>query len=245
MDSIMLENEMERSVNPSDTPSGIHRVRERVREVAIDANRDPASVQIVAVSKKVPADRVKSAIENGVDTLGENYIQEAREKVVSLSHLTASWHFIGHLQSNKAKYAVQLFDLIHSVDSLKLAREIDRQAKRIEKTQDILVQVNVSGEESKSGVSVEGTPALIRSISSLTHVRIKGLMTMPPFFNSPEKVRPYFRTLRELARDIARLDIANVNMAELSMGMSGDFEAAVSEGATLVRIGTAIFGART
>ena len=242
---MMPENEMEQPVNPSETPSGFHPVRERVRKAAVEANRDPSGVQIVAVSKTIPADRVESAIKDGFDTLGENYIQEAREKVVSLSHLSASWHFIGHLQSNKAKYAVQLFDLIHSVDSLKLAREINRQAKRIEKTQDILVQVNVSGEKSKSGVSVEDAPALVQSISSLSCVRIKGLMTMPPFFGEPEKARPYFRTLRELALDIARLNMVNVEMAELSMGMSGDFEAAISEGATLVRIGTAIFGART
>jgi pyridoxal phosphate enzyme (YggS family) len=235
---------MGQPVNPSDTPSAFQCVRKLVRKAAVDANRDPSEVKIVAVSKTVSEDRVESAITDGAYILGENYIQEAREKVTSLSHLPVSWHFIGHLQSNKAKYAVRLFDLIHSVDSLKLAKEIDHHAERIEKTQDILVQVNVSGEKSKSGVSVQDAPALIQGISYLTHVRIKGLMTMPPFFDAPEKVRPYFRTLRELARDIARLGIVNVDMTELSMGMSGDFEAAISEGATLVRIGTAIFGAR-
>ena len=231
-------------MHPADAPSGVHRVRERIRKAAVGANRDPSGVRLVAVSKTISADRVISAIEDGVDIFGENYSQEAREKILSLSHLTASWHFIGHLQSNKAKYAVGLFDLIHSVDSLKLASEIDRQAKRIDKTQDILVQVNVSGEKSKSGVSPEDAPALVRSISSLAGVRIQGLMTMPPFFDAPEKARPYFRALRELARDIARLNLENVDMSELSMGMSGDFEAAISEGATLVRVGTAIFGAR-
>jgi pyridoxal phosphate enzyme (YggS family) len=235
---------MGRPVNPSDKRSGFTNVRKRVRKAALDVNRDPNGVRIVAVSKTVPVDRVEPVIAGGVDILGENYIQEAREKVTALSHLAASWHFIGHLQSNKAKYAVRLFDLIHSVDSVKLAEEINRQAERIEKTQDILVQVNVSGEKSKSGVSIQKAIPLIQHLSTLSHLRIRGLMTMPPFFNSPEKSRPFFRTLRELASDIAQLNIANVDMAELSMGMSGDFEAAISEGATLVRIGTAIFGAR-
>lgn len=235
---------MEQSVNPTDTLSGLEGVRQRVRNAAIDAGRDPSGIRIVAVSKTVSADRVKSAITEGVAILGENYIQEAREKITSLSHLSVSWHFIGHLQSNKAKYAVRLFDLIHSVDSLKLAEEIDRQAKRTGKTQEILVQVNVAEEESKSGIAREDAPALLRGISRLDNVRVKGLMTMPPFFNEPEKVRPFFKNLRTLSMDLEKLNIPNVEMLELSMGMSGDFETAIAEGATLVRVGTAIFGSR-
>jgi pyridoxal phosphate enzyme (YggS family) len=217
----------------------------RVRAAATAAGREPSEIRIVAVSKKVPTDRVKSAIADGITLLGENYIQEAREKINALSHLSATWHFIGHLQSNKAKYAVRLFDLIHSVDSLKLAAEIDRQAKRIDKIQDILIQVNIAGEIRKSGISVGEAPELIFNISKLANVRVKGLMTMPPFFGEPEKAQPYFKALCTLSKDLSGLDIGDVEMRELSMGMSGDFETAISEGATLVRVGTAIFGSRS
>lgn len=237
--------ETERPVNKPDTLSGFKAVQQRVRNAAMDAGRNPSEIRIVAVSKTVSSDRVKAAIGEGVNILGENYIQEARGKIESLSYLSASWHFIGHLQSNKAKYAVRLFDLIHSVDSLKLAEEIDRQAKRIEKIQEILVQVNVAEEESKSGITLEGASALVRDISQLDNVRIRGLMTMPPFFDQPERARPFFRALRELSSSLAKQDIPNVEMRELSMGMSGDFETAIAEGATLVRVGTAIFGSRS
>lgn len=232
-------------MNPTESASGFHAVCQRVRTAAIDAGRNPSDIRIVAVSKKMSPDRVKSAVADGAGILGENYIQEAREKITTLSHLPVSWHFIGHLQSNKAKYAVRLFDLIHSVDSLKLAEEIDRQAKRIEKIQEILVQVNVAREESKSGATLAATPALVRDISRLEHVRIKGLMTMPPFFGDPERARPFFKSLRTLSLELSDMKIPNIQMRELSMGMSGDFEAAIAEGATLVRVGTAIFGARS
>ena len=188
---------------------------------------------------------MREAIEAGVTILGENYIQEARRKTAVLSHIPVSWHFIGHLQSNKARYAVRMFDLIHSVDSWKLAEELDRQARKIAKTQNILIQANIAGEKSKSGVSIEDALALIRDVGRLEHLRIKGLMTMPPFFDAPEKARPYFRALRELSGYVASQKLPNVDMIELSMGMSGDFEAAIAEGATLVRIGTAIFGNRS
>ncbi len=198
----------------------------------------------MAVSKTMPADVVRQALEAGVTILGENYIQEAREKFKTLSSYPVSWHFIGHLQTNKAKYAVRLFDLIHSVDSLKLARELDKQAKKIDKVQQILIQVNISHEPSKSGVHEQDAQRLIKDISGLENLSIKGLMTMPPFFNAPEKVRPYFKALRELRDRITKEAIPNVSMYELSMGMTGDFEVAIEEGATLVRIGTAIFGKR-
>jgi pyridoxal phosphate enzyme (YggS family) len=148
------------------------------------------------------------------------------------------------LQTNKAKYAVKLFDLIHSVDSLKLAQELDKQAKKNDKIQLILIQVNVAEEISKSGVSVEHATKLIKDIGQLPNLAIKGLMTMPPYFNAPQKVRPYFNTLRKLRDQIRNESIPHVSMDELSMGMTGDFEVAIQEGATLVRIGTAIFGER-
>lgn len=220
------------------------RIRRRIEQAAVRCGRDPASVHLVAVSKTVPAARVKEAIAAGVRRLGENYIQEASEKIAALSTSPATWHFIGHLQTNKARFAVELFDLIHSVDSLKLARELDRQARRRGKVQPILVQVNIAAEASKSGIPEQGAPQLIREISCCENLSVRGLMTMPPFFNAPEKVRPYFKALRQLASRIAAMNIAGVTMTELSMGMTGDFEVAVEEGATLVRIGTAIFGER-
>ena len=222
----------------------LERVHERIKKAAADCNRPVDAIRLIAVSKTVPAEIVKEAIEAGVTDLGENYIQEAREKVNTLAALPVNWHYIGHLQSNKAKYAVRLFDLIHSVDSLKLVRELDKYARKNDKIQSILVQVNVAKEESKSGVYVENTIELLKNISQLANISVKGLMTMPPYFNAPEKVRPFFAALRELRDRVRSLGIPNIAMDELSMGMTGDFEAAIQEGATMVRIGTAIFGER-
>lgn len=187
---------------------------------------------------------IKKAIEAGVTLLGENYIQETREKVDALSAYDVSWHFIGHLQSNKAKYAVRMFDLIHTVDSLKLASEIDKQAHKIDKIQDILIQVNIGMQDTKSGIHEKEALNLARDISSLKNISVKGLMTMPPFFDLPENARPFFIALRKLRDSIANASIPNISMDELSMGMSGDYTVAIEEGATLVRIGTAIFGKR-
>lgn len=222
----------------------IKQVQARIRQAAEACGRDPETVRLVAVTKTVGPERIRNAIETGLDCFGENYIQEARSKIEALSDRKVSWHFIGHLQSNKAKYAVRLFELIHSVDSMKLARELDRQAEKRGRVQKILVQVNVGKEVQKSGVDEEAAPDLVRAIARLANVSVQGLMTMPPFFDAPEKVRPYFRRLARLREQITTMDIAGVEMKELSMGMTGDFEAAIEEGATLVRIGTAIFGER-
>lgn len=220
-------------------------VMNRIRMAAEKCGRNPESVRLVTVSKTIPANRVKEAIEAGVTILGENYVQEAREKFNALATYPVSWHFIGHLQSNKAKYAVRLFDLIHSVDSVKLARELDKYAGKIDKIQNILIQVNISKESSKSGTNIESTFNLVKDINAMQNLSIKGLMTMPPYFNNPEKVRPYFSALRALRDQIRPKMPPGVAVDELSMGMTGDFETAVEEGATLVRIGTAIFGERT
>jgi len=219
-------------------------VMHRIEQAAVSSGRNPETVRLVSVSKTIPAETVKKAIDAGADILGENYIQEARTKFNDLSSYPISWHFIGHLQTNKAKYAVRIFDLIHSVDSFKLALELDKQAGKTGKIQHILIQVNVSEESSKSGVSVQNTLNIVKEISVLENLAIKGLMTMPPFFNEPEKVRSFFKDLRNLRDNIRKEEIQNVVMDELSMGMTGDFEAAIEEGATLVRIGTAIFGER-
>jgi len=222
----------------------LERVRQQIEAAANGCGRDPDAVQLVAVSKTVPVERVRQAIDAGVTVLGENYVQEARDKIEALSDCEVRWHFIGHLQSNKAKYAVALFDLIHSVDSVKLAAEIDKRAAKIGKKQPVLVQVNIAEEESKSGVSAEQSDALVKEISAFEHLEVRGLMTMPPFFNQPERVRPYFRTLRRLRDRIRKMAIPGIELNELSMGMTGDFQVAIEEGATLVRIGTAIFGER-
>jgi PLP dependent protein len=219
-------------------------VRGRIQRAARACGRNPETIRLVAVSKTVPTERVRQAIQGGVTILGENYIQEARTKFNNLVTYAVSWHFIGHLQSNKAKYAVRLFDLIHSVDTFKLARELDKQSRKINKIQEILIQVNISEEASKSGVNAKDTLRLLKDISRLENLSVKGLMTMPPYFNAPEKVRPYFAALRNLRDRLEQQGLLNVGLSELSMGMSGDFEVAIQEGATLVRIGTAIFGDR-
>jgi pyridoxal phosphate enzyme (YggS family) len=224
--------------------TNLNRVRERIAGAASRSGRPPESVQLVAVSKTVGPQPIREAVAAGVTVLGENYVQEARDKTAALSDVAVSWHFIGHLQTNKAKYAVKIFDLIHSVDSLKLAAELDRQAEKAGKVQRILIQVNLAGEASKSGVSEAQAPVLASEASGLKHVAVEGLMTMPPYFNAPERVRPYFRALCALRERIAAMQIPGVQMKELSMGMTGDFEVAVEEGATLVRVGTAIFGER-
>ncbi len=193
----------------------------------------------------MPVDRILGAIKAGVTILGENYVQEARKKIETLQGEKVSWHFVGHLQSKKAKYAVKLFDLIHSVDSFKLAKELNKRAGAIGKVQKVLIQVNISGKATKFGIDTEQAVDLVRQIAPLANLAVCGLMTMPPYFNAPDKVRPYFRALRSLQALIRKESIPNVDMRELSMGMTGDFEAAIEEGATLVRIGTAIFGKRT
>jgi len=220
-------------------------VRRRIATAAADSGRRPEDVQLVAVTKTVPVERLLTAIELGLTVLGESYVQEARDKFNALYAHPLSWHFIGHLQSNKARYVVKIFDLIHSVDSLKLSIEIDKQAGKIGKIQNVLVQVNIAEETSKSGVLLEDTARLVTEMSQLPHLEVKGLMTMPPYFNAPEKARPYFKTLRQLGDQLRAMKIPGVAMDELSMGMTGDFEVAIQEGATFVRIGTAIFGERT
>jgi pyridoxal phosphate enzyme (YggS family) len=218
-------------------------VMDRIAFAAKRAGRDPSSVRLVVVTKTIDIERIREAVSSGATLLGENRVQEAKEKIEKLGPI-ASWHLIGHLQTNKAKHAVKLFDLVHSVDNLELAKEIDRQASKIGKVQSVLIEVNIAGEASKAGMAVKEAPALVREIAKLKNVSIQGLMTMPPFSDDPEDSRPYFCVLRELAESIAKENIPGVSMQELSMGMSGDFEVAVEEGATMVRVGTAIFGER-
>lgn len=221
----------------------IFKIKQRIREACIKAGRNPDEVTIVAVTKTVPVDKIKEAINSGIVDIGENRVQELLEKRNSIDNIR--WHFVGHLQTNKVKYIIDFIHLIHSVDSLKLALEIDKRARKINKVVDILIEVNTSGEKTKYGAKPDEVVELVRQISeSCEFVRIKGLMTVAAFLPNPEDIRPMFRLLRELRDEIAKFNFKNVEMRHLSMGMSNDFEVAVEEGATLVRIGTAIFGPR-
>ncbi|MBF0241363.1 MAG: YggS family pyridoxal phosphate-dependent enzyme [Desulfamplus sp.] len=230
-------------------------IKTQIADAAKICGREPEEITLVAVSKKKSVDTVLDAINSGVKIFGENYIQEATDKIDAIRQkigqkidLDIKWHFIGHLQSNKAKVAVKYFDLIHTVDSIKLAQEIDRQAEKIGKIQDILIQVNISQEETKSGTEADDAISLVESISTLKSLSLKGLMGMPPFFDEPERARPYFRELAKIRDRIEKMRITSISnsisMEHLSMGMSGDFQVAIEEGSTMVRIGTSIFGTR-
>ncbi len=236
----------ETETNPADISQRLQMVQRRIVKTCVNCGRDPDSVRLVTVTKTMPASVVRNAIQSGAATLGENYIQEAREKCRELSDMPVSWHFIGHLQTNKAKYAVKLFDVIHTVDSAHLAAALNHEAQKIGKIQPILIQVNVGRELSKSGVAPEAVHQLICDIAEYPHISVRGMMAIPPFFDAPERVRPYFRQLRELRDSLqSTAKTMGISLTELSMGMTGDFEAAIEEGATLVRIGTAIFGERS
>ncbi len=221
----------------------LSRIKERMAEASIRSGREPSSVKLVGVTKTVDLDRIKEAVSAGLQILGENYVQEARDKIKELKD-RVSWHFVGRLQTNKAKYAVKLFDMIQTVDSFRLAQELNRRAQPLGRTVPIIIQVNLASEVSKGGVEPSECLSLIRQVSVLENLQIRGLMTMPPFFDQPERARPYFAQLREMSQKIAEAQMEGVEMNELSMGMSGDFEAAIEEGATLIRVGTAIFGER-
>jgi pyridoxal phosphate enzyme (YggS family) len=216
------------------------RVMDRIEKAALRAGRDPKEIKLVAVSKTVEPVRIREAIEAGASILGENYVQEAQKKIEMLGR-PAAWHFIGHLQSNKAKVAVELFDMIHSLDSVHLAEELNRRATQEGRVLRILIEINLARETSKFGTDEEKLFALAKRIKELDHLSFEGLMTMPPFFESPEESRPYFIELRKWKE---RMGQEGIHMEELSMGMSNDFEIAIEEGATLVRVGTAIFGPR-
>lgn len=218
-------------------------IKDRIAAAARRAGRDPEAVRLVAVSKTVGLEALREAVAAGQRLFGENYLQEAQGKIAALGP-EAEWHFIGHLQSNKAKAAVGRFALIHSLDRLSLAEALEKAAARRGTVQEVLVQVNLAGEASKSGVAPEAAAGLLQALRHFPHLRVVGLMTLPPFFPDPEAVRPYFRALRELRDQLVARDLADTGLPELSMGMSGDFEVAVEEGATLIRVGTALFGPR-
>ena len=227
-----------------DIAGNCKRVMEGIADAAERSGRDPRQVKLLAATKTQPALAVRAAVEAGVRLLGENYVQEAQAKKETVGDV-AEWHLIGHLQTNKARAAAGLFSVIQTLDSLRLARVLDREGEELDRPVDVMVEVNLAGERTKTGVSEEGLEPLLREVSRLSRVRVKGLMTVPPFAEDPEASRPYFRRIRELRDSLSDLALPNVALDELSMGMTHDYHVAVAEGATLVRVGTALFGPRS
>ena len=219
----------------SDIRANLERVRERLTRAAERAGRRASDVLLIGVSKTVEVARIRQAIEAGVPALGENRVQEARDKVTELGR-PVPWHLIGHLQTNKVRDALELFDVVHSLDRLDLAKELDKRARARGRTVDVLVEVNVAGEASKGGVGPDGLGGLLDAVAAMSAVKVRGLMAIPPEAKEPDDSRVWFRALRKLGE--------RHGFTELSMGMSGDFEVAIEEGATMVRVGTAIFGPR-
>jgi len=224
----------------------ISQIRKRISLVCERTKRDPESVTIIAVSKTRPAKDILLAKEGGITDIGENRVHEAQGKYNEINALRLDmplrWHLVGHLQTNKVKYAVKIFDLIHSVDSLHLAKGIDKEAKKINKIQDILVEVKTSPEMTKSGIYPEEVPQFIRSIGEYKNIAVLGLMTIAPLVAGPEETRRYFRILKELNDKINTLHITPNTLHILSMGMTDDFEVAIEEGSNMVRLGRALFG---
>ncbi|MGZ8496784.1 MAG: YggS family pyridoxal phosphate-dependent enzyme [Candidatus Binatia bacterium] len=227
-----------------DVGANYRMIVERIAVAAAKVGRDAREVRLLAASKSQPVDSIRAALAAGVALVGENYVQEAEEKKNLLAEAKVEWHMIGHLQRNKAKLAVELFDVVESLDNLVLARELDKEAAKRSKIVRALIEVNLAGEESKAGVAKAEVAGLLEKIAGLAHVSVQGLMTVPPFRENLEEVRPYFRELRELRDSLNSLNLPNVRLNELSMGMTHDFTVAIEEGASIVRVGTALFGPR-
>src|SRR6185503_2520244 len=233
-------------VNPAEDPLAerLARVRAQLAAAAGKAGRPAEDVRLIAISKTHPAAAVKHLIELGAADMGENRVQEAEEKIAEVGREAARWHLVGHLQANKARRAVNLFDVIHSLDSVDLARRLDRLCVEEGRKLAVLIQVDLGHEETKSGIDESELTHLVEGLGPLTRLELTGLMTLPPFFDDPEQSRPFFRRLRELRDELAARGTFPGGKGELSMGMTNDFEVAIEEGATMVRVGTAIFGER-
>ena len=223
---------------PGQIPKNLSLILSRMAEAARRSERDPVEIKLVAVSKTHPADTLREAMAAGVSAFGENKVQEGESKILEIGREAVEWHLIGHLQSNKARKAVQLFDVIHSVDSIDIAKRLERICGEEGREKlSVLIQVDLAGEETKSGIPEADLPELVDFLRGCKHLSFDGLMVLPPYFDDPEATRPYFRRLRELRDEL-------FPGGHLSMGMSHDFEVAIDEGATIVRVGTAIFGER-
>ncbi|MEC9487980.1 MAG: YggS family pyridoxal phosphate-dependent enzyme [Halanaerobium sp.] len=222
------------------------KIKDRIAEAALRVNRNPDEVTVVAVSKTRALDEIIAARELGIRDFGENRVQELQEKAERLAEMDIDWHMIGHLQRNKVKYLARIADinLIHSLDSLRLARQMEKRGRMAGQNFNVLIQVNTAGDEDKFGLSPVELFSFIRRCREFPHLQIRGLMTIAPFVEDPEEVRPAFARLRNLKEQIAELDLPGVKMEHLSMGMTNDFPIAIEEGATIVRIGTGLFGPR-
>jgi PLP dependent protein len=221
-------------------------VREKITARALTCGRSPEEITLVSVSKTHPTATLRLALEIGITDFGENRVQEADTKISEVGRHAARWHLIGHLQANKARRAVRLFDVIHSLDSISLAQRLDHFCE-VEKCNElsVLIQVDLAGEETKSGVAEEELARLVKAVNDCSRLSLVGLMTLPPFFEDAEKARPFFRRLKDLRDEFQSRKSFGTKPGELSMGMSHDFEVAIEEGATILRIGTAIFGERS
>jgi pyridoxal phosphate enzyme (YggS family) len=220
-------------------------VQARINATAQRCGRDPREVTLIAISKTHPPSLIKDLVKLGAADLGENRVQEAEEKIPTVGRTNIRWHLVGHLQANKARRAVNLFDVIHSLDSVDLARRLDRLcAEEGKQSLSLLIQVDLGHEETKSGIDESELQQLAETLRGLERLELIGLMTLPPFFDDPEQARPYFRRLREMRDELARDGLFGERSGELSMGMTNDFAVAIEEGATMVRVGTAIFGVR-
>ena len=229
-----------------DLQSRLNAVRERIKSAAQRSNRSSEEITLIAISKTHPAETMRAAIDCGILDLGENRVQEAEAKIMELGRNAAQWHLVGHLQENKARRAINLFDIIHSLDSVSLARRLDRLCESEGRDNlRVLVQVNLGGEESKTGTDPSELTALLDEVASCARLSLIGLMTLPPYFENPEDGRRFFTSLRELRDQFQREGRFGKSAGELSMGMSHDFEVAIEEGATMIRVGTDIFGARS
>ncbi len=234
---------MESSV-PDSIETRVHSVLAKIRSATEKAGRAAGSVRLVAATKTVAIAQIAEGVQAGLSILGENRVQEALTKIPAFKQGSIQWHFIGHLQRRKARSVVGVFDLIHSADSLELVQEIDRRAGEAGLRQDVLLEVNIGNEPTKTGFLPDEVSQAVSEMARLSHIQIKGLMAIPPPTTDPGSARPYFRKLNEIAKTIETQQLPSVKMDELSMGMSNDYEVAIEEGATLVRVGSAIFGAR-
>ncbi len=221
-------------------------VRQRIEAAALRCNRSPDEITLIAISKTQPTEVIRAGIDLGLTDFGENRVQEAEGKILELGRKAARWHLVGHLQANKARRAVSLFDYVHSLDSPSLAERLDRLCAVEEREAlPVLIQIDLGGEETKTGIDPRELPELLEATAACQRLRLIGLMTLPPYFENPDCARPYFKTLRELRDKLQRQGHFGERPGELSMGMSHDFEIAIQEGATMVRVGTAIFGERS
>ncbi len=222
----------------------IDHIMKRIDVSCKKVGRNPKDITVLAVTKTVESDRAKKAFEEGINNLGENRVQELVKKYEELKGIDVKWHMIGHLQKNKVKYIIDKNILIHSVESLSLAEEIDKRAKKHNLTKDVLIELNIGEEESKYGVSEKNIYDFLESMEKFENIRVLGLMTVAPFCDKPEDVRWVFKTMKNIYNEISTMNLRNTEMKYLSMGMTNDFEVAIEEGSNIIRIGTAIFGAR-